>query len=167
MALAGPPCSGKSSTGRLLAEILNVEFLETDSLVEESAGKSIADIFRDSGETEFRTVEKKVTEETILSCRNRSAVVSLGGGTLLDPGTRILVESECTVFTLAASANTLLSRNTGGRPLSGDGESFRKLLKERTAHYLSLPGQVATENRSPGEIARLLARELRKEDRSL
>ena len=165
-ALAGPPCSGKTATGVILAGILDVEFLETDSLIEQNSGKSIAQIFEMSGEAGFRKIEKQTVRRVVSGCHGRPAVIALGGGTLLDCETRTLVESECRVFTLTAPEDILVSRNTGGRPLAADATAFRKLLEDRAAHYLSLPAQVNTGSSTPEEIALMLAEKIRKEAHS-
>lgn len=165
-ALAGPPCSGKTATGVILAGILDVEFLETDSLIEQNSGISILEIFGLYGESRFREIEKQTVRQVVSGYRGRSAVIALGGGTLLDCETRTLVESECRVFTLTAREDILVSRNTAGRPLAADATAFRKLLEDRATHYLSLPEQVDTGISTPEEIARMLAERIRKEAHS-
>ena len=76
--LVGYMGCGKSTLGRKLARRLGGEFVDTDSLVEEREGASVADVFRYEGETRFREIERTVLEETIL--REGRAVISTGGG---------------------------------------------------------------------------------------
>jgi len=160
-ALAGPPCSGKSTAGTILAELLSVRFCETDRMVESSLGKPISWIFHNLGEKAFRTAEKQAVEKALA---HEPCVIALGGGTLLNTCTRKLVESRCRLFTLWASPETLARRNTGERPLAASNCMFQALLLERRKHYESLPGRVSTEGRTPRMVAELIAELLRKED---
>ena len=57
--LIGPPGAGKSTVGPLLAALLGVGFLDTDSVVEEAAGKPVGDIFIQDGEAAFRALERR------------------------------------------------------------------------------------------------------------
>jgi shikimate kinase len=75
--LIGPMGSGKTTIGQLLAGHLNIAFRDTDHAIEEKAGKSVADIFLEDGEDEFRILEKKVLREELLS---DDTVLALGGG---------------------------------------------------------------------------------------
>lgn len=78
--LVGPMGSGKSAVGKFLAHELGFHFLDTDSLIEGVAKKSVADLFSDDGEYEFRDVEAKVLEQVsaFIGC-----VVATGGGIVL------------------------------------------------------------------------------------
>ena len=75
--LIGPMGSGKTTIGQLLAARLNVAFRDTDHVIEEKSGRSVADIFLEDGEDEFRSLEKKVLRDELLS---DDTVLALGGG---------------------------------------------------------------------------------------
>src|SRR5437899_4349697 len=83
--LVGPPGSGKTTVGRLVAKRIGVAFRDTDADVAETAGKSIADIFVEDGEPAFRSLETDAVEKALA---NHEGVVALGGGAVLDSGTR-------------------------------------------------------------------------------
>ena len=76
--LVGYMGCGKSTLGRKLARRLGVDFIDTDALVEEREGASVADVFRYEGEERFREVERRVLDEVIAGAS--FAVVSTGGG---------------------------------------------------------------------------------------
>ncbi|HRW78025.1 MAG TPA: shikimate kinase, partial [Candidatus Sabulitectum sp.] len=65
IAIAGPPCSGKSATGAVLAEILKLGFLEIDEMVEKAAGASVEKIFHTLGETTFRQLETEALRRAV------------------------------------------------------------------------------------------------------
>ncbi len=75
--LIGPPGSGKSTVGAALAHALNMEFVDTDLLIEQREGKAITDIFVVDGEPHFRALELQ-TLTTVLAMDN--VIISLGGG---------------------------------------------------------------------------------------
>jgi shikimate kinase len=93
--LVGVPGAGKSTVGELLAKKLNLNFVDTDLVIEQQAGKSISDIFVQDGEPVFRSLEKQVVAEAI---SNDDCVISVGGGALMDADTRELVKKQACVW---------------------------------------------------------------------
>lgn len=162
--LAGPPCSGKSSAGAILSELLGADFIEIDREIEMFTGMSIPAFFQTAGEPAFRSIEKQVIMKVIKA--GGFAVVALGGGSLMDGETRTMVEKMTRMFTLTAPAAALAARNTGGRPLSADPEAMTALLESRADHYSSLGNTIDTQGKTPIEVARHIAEVLRKEDHS-
>lgn len=75
--LIGPPGAGKSTVGTLLASALGVPFVDTDAMVEQDAGSSIADLFVEHGEPHFRALEQAAVARAL---DGDDAVVALGGG---------------------------------------------------------------------------------------
>ncbi|GAB2470282.1 shikimate kinase [Xylanimonas ulmi] len=86
--LVGPPGSGKTTVGTLLAGLLGVEFRDTDHDVEVVAGKPIAEIFVDDGESAFRVLEHHAVGRALAE---HDGVLALGGGAVLDPATQGLL----------------------------------------------------------------------------
>ena len=84
MVMVGAPASGKSTVGKALAQRLGVPFIDVDAAIEENTGKRIGDIFVDDGEAAFRRMEADAT----LALIKQPAVVSLGGGAVLNPDIR-------------------------------------------------------------------------------
>ena len=145
---SGAPGSGKSTVGKLLAAELGREFVDVDAVIEERAGKPIAEIFVDEGEPAFRALE----EATTLELLDRPAVISLGGGAVLSAAVRqALAEHQVVWLQVSAgaaadrvglnSARPLLLGNVRGRLI--------QLLNQRTPLY----AEVAHRDRWPPTIA--------------
>ncbi len=101
MVLVGVPGSGKTTVGTLLAQLLGVEFRDTDHDVEVTEGKPVPDIFVDSGEPHFRALER---DAVALALREHDGVLALGGGAVLDPATRAVLLDEPTVWLQVGAA---------------------------------------------------------------
>jgi len=81
IALIGFMGTGKTTIGRTLARKLSKTFVEIDALIEQKAGKSIADIFKDDGEIAFRQLEIDITREI---AARENQVIACGGGIVLN-----------------------------------------------------------------------------------
>jgi shikimate kinase len=117
IALIGFMGSGKSTVGKRLARRLQREFIELDRLIEERAGATISQIFREHGENCFRDLEEQVIEEVGTSVYN--TVIACGGGVILRPANiKRLKESSRLVYleTETAALQDRLAR-TRKRPL--------------------------------------------------
>lgn len=95
LVVVGPPGAGKSTIGSLVAQGLGVGFTDSDAVVEQATGKSIADIFVDDGESAFRELERRAVVDLLATC---DGVVSLGGGAVLDPRTEADLVGHTVVF---------------------------------------------------------------------
>lgn len=93
--IVGAPGAGKSTVGRRLAGRLGVDFADTDTLVEDRAGKPVADIFVSDGEAAFREMER---EEIDHALRTFDGVLALGGGAVLDDTTRAALRDQRVVW---------------------------------------------------------------------
>ena len=102
--LYGPPASGKTTVGRNLSLSLGRPFFDLDEAIEEKIGKKIPAIFEEGGEALFRKIEKETLLELTRKENFNSSVVSLGGGTLLDPENRMLAEKAGRVWLLDSHA---------------------------------------------------------------
>ncbi|WP_208750243.1 shikimate kinase [Arthrobacter sp. PM3] len=119
--LIGPMAVGKSAIGHQLAQHLGSAFVDTDAVVVEQHG-TIAEIFASRGEHAFRELEARAVAHAIEAARGSNAVISLGGGAVLDSGTQQLL-GRCTVVYLECDAETVAERiaKNSGRPLlAGD-----------------------------------------------
>jgi shikimate kinase len=152
--LIGPPGAGKTTVGRLLAGLLEAEFLDTDDVVEAAAGKPVSDIFISDGEAVFRELERGAVADTVASHRG---ILALGGGAVMDPGTGRLLAGQRVVYLETGFAAA--AHRTGldaPRPLliGNPRARMRELLAERLPVYEGLAWlTVTTDDRAPQEIA--------------
>ncbi len=153
--------SGKSSVGRILADRLGYELVDTDALLEERAGAPIARIFREQGEPAFRALESEVL--SAVAGRRRS-VIATGGGAPAHPPNRDFFIREDAVFHLRVSLEAARqrtgesaadSRNTAtDRPLLAQDEAaVRRLYQGRQPVYEELGRSVDTDGKTPAAVA--------------
>ncbi|MQA95776.1 MAG: shikimate kinase [Streptosporangiales bacterium] len=159
--LIGAPGSGKSSTGRALAAMLDVTLRDTDHDVEARAGIPIGDIFVEHGEEHFRALER---EAVAAALAEHDGVLALGGGAVLDAETRRALTGHTVVYLEVgltdavkrvglAQARPLLAMNPRAR--------LKKLLDERLPVYEGLAViTVHTDGLTPREVAERVAAEL-------
>ncbi len=154
--LTGFMGTGKSTVGRMLAERLAFEFIDTDAIIEDEHG-AIPEIFRQQGEEGFRRIERAVAAEV---ADRRRRVISTGGRMMLDPVNVRSLSRNGRVFCLVASPDAILERVTSGpqatdRPLLAGPDPRRRvleLLTSREAEYRRF-AQLTTEARSPESVA--------------
>ena len=161
--LIGMMASGKSTVGRHLARALSLDFVDSDSVIEDRAGADIPWIFDIEGEEKFRDREEKVIEE--LTQRN-GVVVATGGGVVLREVNRRRLSERGTVVYLNAPFESLVARARGNtrRPLLA-GENARDKLGELMDQRGDLYAQTAdieihTDDRPPRVIAQRIVSEL-------
>ncbi len=154
--LYGPPGSGKSAIGKCLADDLKLPFIDLDEEIEKRVGNPIANIFTQSGEAKFRSLEREELDRAIDHLEG--GVISLGAGALLDAISREKAENAGVIICLTATLQTLLERlgkNPLKRPLLNGqmAEKLSILLQARADHYSSFPLQLETDNFSIQEAA--------------
>jgi len=101
LVLIGAPGAGKSTIGKALSEKLDLEFLDTDALIEDSTGKAITDIFVVDGEEAFRAIELQVLADVL---KSENTVISLGGGApISEQAQKLITDSQSLVIFLDVS----------------------------------------------------------------
>jgi len=141
--LVGPMGSGKTTVGRRLAVELNLSFFDSDHEIIDKTGVSIEHIFDIEGEEGFRNRESQILSELY---QKSGAIIATGGGIVLRPENRAIMQQSGVVVYLTSSIEQLLSRTSKSknRPIlekSLDREkTFRDILSEREVFYQ----QVAT-----------------------
>ena len=146
IALIGPMAAGKTSLGRKLATRMGRTFADTDRLVVLEHGP-IPEIFAEHGEPVFRRWEAQAVQRALTP----GTVVALGGGAVLDEGTRALLREQATVILVTVDETTAQRRSGGGgRPLVADGiEAWRRIAAERDPIYRALAGTSVDTSRTP------------------
>ena len=116
IAVTGFMGTGKTVVGKALADLLGLDFLDTDKVIEESSGLSVAEIFEKHGESRFREMESALCRELV---DRTGVVVATGGGTLLDESNFDLFSKKAQVVLLTTTVDTLCERleSDGMRPL--------------------------------------------------
>jgi shikimate kinase len=155
IALIGFMGTGKSSVGRLVATSLHFEFIDTDELIEERAGRTISEIFEQAGEAAFRQIEKQVVAEL---ARAKRTVISSGGGLAANADNLASLKQHALVVCLWASPEAIWERvrHQSHRPLLADPDPLariRALLLAREPYYRQADVLVNTEMRSVKEVA--------------
>lgn len=160
--LVGPPGSGKSSVGWRLAHLLGVRFRDTDTDIEQLAGKPIPDIFLDDGEEHFRTLERRAVATALTSF---DGVLALGGGAVLTARTRAALSGHTVVFLSVELPDAVKRVGLGhGRPLLAINPraTLRHQLEQRRPLYEQVASvTVATDGRTPDQVAAEVAAVIR------
>ncbi len=156
--IVGPPGAGKTTVGVALAARLGVEFRDTDRDVAAAAGSSVADIFVDHGEAAFRSLE---TAAVASALAEHDGVLALGGGAVLDAGTRELLAGHRVVF-LEVGVKDAASRIGFNRDrpllLGNPRAQWMRLMEKRRGFYDEVAvATVSTDGRAPADIAAELA----------
>jgi shikimate kinase len=146
---------GKSSVGRIVAEQLRFDFVDTDDLVQERIGRPIAEIFAQEGEVAFRRYERAIVED--LAARD-NLVIATGGGLICAPENLESLRAHALIVCLWASANTIWERvrDQTHRPLlqSPDPKAtIAELLARRGPIYRQAGVLVGADLRTPREVA--------------
>ncbi|MFI0896404.1 shikimate kinase [Streptomyces sp. NPDC020983] len=152
--LVGPPGAGKSTTGRILAERLGVGYRDTDADIEATAGKPIPDIFVDQGEPHFRALERAAVRDALAG---HGGVLALGGGAVMDAGTRALLDGLPVIF-LDVGLHSAVHRVglDAPRPLLAVNprQRWRELMEARRPLYTEVARAVVpTDDRTPEDVA--------------
>jgi shikimate kinase len=144
IALVGMPGSGKSTVGRQLARQLGLNFVDSDTVIEQRLGMPIRDWFAQQGEEAFRDIEQAVIDEL---SQVDGVVLATGGGSVLRPSNRNALHSRCHAFYLRSSPDDLFRRlrHDTQRPLLQVQDPLKRLrdlyrdrdpLYRRTAHFV-------------------------------
>lgn len=146
--------TGKTVTGRVLADKTGMKLVDMDSIIEERQGRAISDIFATDGEAAFRAMERELAKE-LSQCEG--LIISTGGGIVLNPDNIRDFESTGLVVCLTASTATIFDRleHDTSRPLlSGDKKSqIEGILKTRQPLYDAIAHQIDGDTLGPEERA--------------
>ena len=160
--LIGMMGSGKSSVGKLLANKLQFSIIDIDKEIEKNEKLSIKEIFEEKGENYFREIESKY----LLRKRN-SAVVSCGGGIILNKKNREFLRTNGYTIYLRSSIPSLEKRllNKNSRPLLNNDNLKETLIniygKRKTLYTSAANTTIITDRRSVKEVCELIIKKLK------
>ena len=145
--------SGKSSIGFLISKRLGKEFFDIDQCIENELNMKISKIFKEKGESYFRTIEEKIT---LLILKKKGIVVALGGGAFLNKNIRKEIIKNHFSIWLKVNSEILIKRlkNTKNRPLASNAtkEELMDLIKRRSNFYSRALYKVVCNNLSKTQI---------------
>ena len=145
--LSGMPASGKSTVGKIVAENLGRELIDTDRLIVERYG-DIPTIFREKGERYFRDLESEVIKEvSALSGK----VISLGGGAVLRAENVAALRQNGAIFFIDRSPEFLIP--TDDRPLADKKEKIMRLYNRRIDTYMNTADFIIDGDCDPEDVA--------------
>ncbi len=136
--LTGFMGTGKSTIGRKLAERLGRTFVDTDQLIEDEAGCTIADIFAQRGEAAFRTDEERLVKKL---AQEQGLIIATGGGLVMNPDNVTMLQTSGRIFCLTATPQEIYDRTKQQpqiRPLLQQPQPLQRitdLLQQRQAVY--------------------------------
>jgi shikimate kinase len=154
LALVGFMGTGKSSVGRLAAELLQFEFVDTDQLIETQCGMTVEEIFKKQGEPAFRELERQIVQNL---AQREKTVIATGGGLVAYPSNLASLKTHALVVCLWASPETIWERvkEQTHRPLLQTADplgKIRDLFAQRDPLYRQADVLIHTGQRSPREV---------------
>ncbi len=161
--------AGKSSVGRALGQRLNWFFEDLDDRIQAREGRTVAEIFRDSGESEFRRAEHAALQHVLEELRGGgNRIVALGGGAFVQKENADLLRTsgvrtvflDAPVEELWRRCCTQASESGAERPLLRSREQFRKLYETRRKSYLQASLKIQTGSRPVEAVAAEIAKTL-------
>ncbi|MGL4607839.1 MAG: shikimate kinase [Eubacteriaceae bacterium] len=167
IALIGFMATGKTTIGPRLAKELNFDFIDTDEMIEQKTGLKISEIFERFGEKKFRELEFSALKEAMAM---EKIVVSTGGGIILSPINRTLLQSKAFVVTLECSPRTVYFRvkNNQNRPLLNKDKnlfkSIEKMMSERSQFYDICDYKISTDRGSANKCCNTIIEVYKKTD---
>lgn len=155
LVLLGFMGAGKTTVGQLVARRLGRSFLDIDHWIEAKAGKPITQIFAEKGEAAFRAMESEAVDYLAAPT---GKVLACGGGIVKNPGNVRRLSAGGVLVCLTVTPETVMERvgHQRHRPLlAGDdpAANIRRLWEERAALYHALPHHVATDGKTPEQVA--------------
>ena len=150
--LIGMMGSGKSTVGKILAEKMKLLFIDLDSEIEKTGGKSVSEIFNQDGEDHFRKLESEELKQY------SESVVACGGGIILDEENRKYINENGVAVLLTASMDELFKRlsDSNNRPILPDENTKKALTKlwmERLIDYLDTADfSIETNGKTPEQL---------------
>lgn len=140
--LIGMPSAGKTTIGKMLEEKLGKEFFDLDDMIIVKAGKSIPEIFQESGEAGFRAIE---TEVAIEASKMNNKIIATGGGVVKHKVNMDFLRLNGITIFIDRDIDKLISSDPN-RPLSSSKQALQQMYKERYPLYQKYAAYIAVNN---------------------
>lgn len=140
--LIGMPSAGKTTIGKMLEEKLGKEFFDLDDMIIAKAGKSIPEIFQESGEAGFRAIE---TEVAIEASKMNNKIIATGGGVVKHKVNMDFLRLNGITIFIDRDIDKLMSSDPN-RPLSSSKQALQQMYKERYPLYQKYAAYIAVNN---------------------
>ena len=151
LVLIGMPGSGKSTVGKILSRMLCMPLVDTDALVEQTAGKTIPTLFAQEGEAAFRDRETAAARQ---AAALDNTVIATGGGIVLRPENMEALAATGMIFFRDRDLEDILGEDHMGRPLVGrDPEKLRILYIQRIELYRKYAQYIISNTKTAEEAA--------------
>jgi shikimate kinase len=163
--LIGLPGAGKSTVGPALADLLGWRFIDVDTEIVRTTGRSIADMFRSEGESAFRAMESRLTAEL---CSLPEVVLAPGGGWAVQPGALEDLPAATATVWLRVSPDEAMRRLGGSpqdRPLLAGPDplgALRQLNLDRSEYYGRADLVIDVDCRTTDDISRTISEWLKR-----
>ena len=153
--------AGKTTVGKVLAQHLEWKFFDLDELIERQEQRSIAAIFEQSGERNFRAIESAALT-SLLERSEDDFIIALGGGAFVQPQNRKMLEQAGAITVLLSAPLEELERRCAtqgtARPLARNQGAFEQLFAARKEAYALAQFRVETLGREISDIAHEIER---------
>ncbi len=155
LVLIGMPGSGKSTVGKILSKMLCMPLVDTDALVEQTAGKTIPDLFAQEGEAAFRDRETAAARQ---AAELDNTVIATGGGIILRPENMEALAATGLIFFRDRNLEDIVGEEHMGRPLVGkDPDKLRILYTQRIDLYRKYAQYTISDTKTAEEAAARIA----------
>ncbi|MGI5930425.1 shikimate kinase [Pseudoflavonifractor sp.] len=151
LVLIGMPGSGKSTVGKILSKMLCMPLVDTDALVEQTAGKTIPELFAQEGEAAFRDRETAAARQ---AAALDNTVIATGGGIILRPENMEALAATGLIFFRDRDLEDIVGEDHMGRPLVGkDPDKLRILYTQRIDLYRKYAQYTISDTKTAEEAA--------------
>lgn len=155
LVLIGMPGSGKSTVGKILSRMLCMPLVDTDALVEQTAGKTIPELFAQEGESAFRDRETAAARQ---AAELDNTVIATGGGIILRPENMEALAATGLIFFRDRDLEDIVGEDHMGRPLVGkDPDKLRILYTQRIDLYRKYAQYTISDTKTAEEAAARIA----------
>lgn len=155
LVLIGMPGSGKSTVGKILSKMLCMPLVDTDALVEQTAGKTIPELFAQEGEAAFRDRETAAARQ---AAALDNTVIATGGGIILRPENMEALAATGLIFFRDRDLEDIVGEDHMGRPLVGkDPDKLRILYTQRIDLYRKYAQYTISDTKTAEEAAMRIA----------